>query len=78
MLRDSSGPSTATMCAYFTTSQRVGTTGKPGMEALDESRSISDQPHGDQCSEGFLVVAAAMRNTRIRRELTHLFNKLPG
>ncbi|EWY96858.1 hypothetical protein FOYG_05416 [Fusarium oxysporum NRRL 32931] len=48
------------------------------MEALDESRSISDQPHGDQCSEGVLVVAAAMRNTRIRRELTHLFNKLPG
>jgi hypothetical protein len=38
------------------------------MEALDECRSMSEQPHGDQCSEDFLVVAAAMKNTRIRRE----------
>jgi hypothetical protein len=42
------------------------------MEALDEYRNMSDQPHGDQCRGDFLVVAAGMKNTRIRREPIHL------
>lgn len=54
----------------------VGTTGEPEMEALDECRSMSEQPHDDQCSEDFLVVAAAVKNTRIRRDGPPIFQLL--
>lgn len=42
------------------------------MDVLDESRSMSGQPHHEQCRRDLLVVTAGMTNTGIRREALHL------